>query len=72
MPIRTLSSLLESRPWLVLSIACALFALYEAVTKLIAGDEIEGVLDLVVTAVIAVNAVNRVKIIAQYFDKLRG
>lgn len=68
--VRTVSQLLHSRAWLALSLVCALFALYEGVEKIVAGDELEGILDFVVMAVIAINAINRIKIVADYLDKL--
>ena len=67
---RTLNDLLTSRPWIALSIGCSLFALYEGVTKLLAGHEIEGLLDLLVLIVLVINYVNRVKALARYVDKL--
>ena len=70
--VRTLGQLLHSRTWIALSLACSLFALYEGVEKIVAGDEIEGILDLVVMAVITINLVNRVKIVSDYIDKLLG
>jgi hypothetical protein len=69
-PIRTVKGLLDSRPWIVLSIGCSLFAAYEGVTKIVAGNEIEGALDLLLTAVFVVNFVNRFKAITGYVDKL--
>jgi hypothetical protein len=69
-PLRTVNDLLDSRPWLALSIACSLFALYEGVTKLVSGDSIEGALDLVLAAVFTVNLVNRFKALTAYVNKL--
>ncbi len=53
--MRFLTRLLNSRIWILLSIGCSFFALYEGVEKIIAGHEIEGVLELLVMMVIAVN-----------------
>ncbi|HXP31361.1 MAG TPA: hypothetical protein VN832_09750 [Stellaceae bacterium] len=70
--IQGLDRLLNSRLWVALSLACALFALYEAAAKIVAGDDIEGALDLVLFFVLLVNAINRVKIIGGYVRRLRG
>jgi len=69
-PIRTVQGLLDSRPWIALSIGCSLFAAYEGVTKIVAGNEIEGALDLILTVVFVVNFVNRFKAITGYVEKL--
>lgn len=68
--IRALSDLLDSRPWIVLSICCSLYALYEGVARILAGDTIEGVLDLILMIVFIVNFVNRFKALARYAEKL--
>ncbi|MBI1777864.1 MAG: hypothetical protein HYR63_21200 [Proteobacteria bacterium] len=70
MAIRALSDLLDSRPWIVLSICCSLYALYEGVARILAGDTIEGVLDLILMIVFIVNFVNRFKALARYAEKL--
>lgn len=63
--------ILNSRIWIALSIVCLFFALYEAIEKTIEGNEIEGVLDFLVMLVIAVNLVNKLKMLAMYVEKLR-
>ncbi len=70
--MRFLTRLLDSRIWIVLSVGCSFFALYEGIAKIIAGHEIEGVLDLLVMIVIAVNLANKFKMLALYVDKLRN
>ncbi len=62
--------LLALRPWIALSIGCSLFALYEGITKLVEGHEIEGILDLLLLIVLVVNYANRFKALARYVDKL--
>ena len=67
---RTVNDLLDSRPWIALSIGCSLFALYEAVVKMVAGQTIEGVLDAVLAVVFVINFVNRFKALTAYVNKL--
>jgi hypothetical protein len=71
MMAKALNALFNSRPWLVLSIACALFALYEGGAKILTGHEFEGLSDLVLFIVLVVNFLNRFKIIGGYVERLR-
>ena len=69
-PLRPLRPLVESRSWAALSIGCSLFALYEGIQKIIAGQAIEGALDLVLLIVFVVNFLNRFKALGIYVEKL--
>jgi hypothetical protein len=69
--LRASAAFLKSRPWTVISIACALFALYEGATKILGGHAVEGISDLILFAVFLVNFVNRFKIIGGYVKQLR-
>ena len=68
--VRTLTQLLNSRSWIILSIGCSLWAVYEGIVKIIAGYDIEGVLDLVLAAVFTVNFINRLRMLGAYVGKL--
>lgn len=69
--VAMLVRLLNSRIWIALSIVCLFFALYQSIEKTIEGKEIEGVLDFLVMLVIAVNLVNKLKMLTTYVEKLR-
>jgi hypothetical protein len=69
--VGTLARILNSRVWIGLSIVCLFFALYETAEKIIMGHDVEGLLDGLVTVVIAVNLVNKLKWLVMYTEKLR-
>lgn len=68
--IENLRPLLESRSWVLLSLTCALFSLYEAISKVIEGHELEGAADFVLTAVFLINFINRFVSVKAYIAKL--
>ena len=68
--IESLTPLLGSRSWILLSLTCALFSLYEAISKVIAGHELEGAADFVLTAVFLINFINRFVMVKGYIAKL--
>ncbi|HTZ78980.1 MAG TPA: hypothetical protein VMC10_13780 [Stellaceae bacterium] len=65
-----LAALFDSRAWIALSIACSLYALYEGISKIVEGEPVEGILDLVLTVVFTVNFVNRFRVLGGYFRRL--
>jgi hypothetical protein len=69
--IRRFADFLASPLWSVLSLACALYGLFEAIRQLIAGRTVEGLLDLVLLIVFLVNFVNRFTAIGRYFRRLQ-
>jgi hypothetical protein len=69
--IGRLSAFLASPIWALLSLACALYGLFEAVRQLVEGKTTEGILDLVLLAVFVINFVNRFTAIGRYLRRLR-
>lgn len=69
--IKLTREMLKSRAWVALSLACAVYALYEAATEMIAGHGLEGLADILLTVVFLINFINRFKSISGYVRRLR-